>query len=176
MKDGDKWKAVFWTNHRLFEPLVMFFELTNSPAMFQTRIFEKLMTEGTIVVHLDDILIFTDTLEQHWEVTCWVIQLLYKHNLFLKPDNKMCSVMECAVHQTKIQSTYWDCTWVVATITLEVLMQVQRGFCSPNPLKKLMAPWLAICMPKCERFQLKLGKCNRKQWKMWKSTLKQCWE
>ena len=34
--------------------------------------------------------------------------------------------MECAVHQTKIQSMYWDCTWVVATITLEVLMWVQR--------------------------------------------------
>jgi hypothetical protein len=36
MKEGDEWKATFYTNHRLFEPLVMFFGLTNSPATFQT--------------------------------------------------------------------------------------------------------------------------------------------
>jgi hypothetical protein len=34
MKEGDEWKAVFHTNHRLFEPLVMFFGLTNSPSTF----------------------------------------------------------------------------------------------------------------------------------------------
>ena len=36
MKEGDEWKAVFRTNHGLFEPLVMFFGLTNSPTTFQT--------------------------------------------------------------------------------------------------------------------------------------------
>jgi Reverse transcriptase (RNA-dependent DNA polymerase) len=32
MKEGDEWKAAFCTNRGLFEPLVMFFSLTNSPA------------------------------------------------------------------------------------------------------------------------------------------------
>ena len=36
IKEGDKWKAAFITNRGLFEPLVMFFGLTNSPATFQT--------------------------------------------------------------------------------------------------------------------------------------------
>jgi hypothetical protein len=36
MKEGDEWKATFRTNRGLFEPLVMFFGLTNSPATFQT--------------------------------------------------------------------------------------------------------------------------------------------
>ena len=31
IKDGDEWKAAFRTNCGLFEPLVMFFGLTNSP-------------------------------------------------------------------------------------------------------------------------------------------------
>jgi Reverse transcriptase (RNA-dependent DNA polymerase) len=35
IKDGDKWKAAFKTNHGMFEPLVMFFGLTNFPATFQ---------------------------------------------------------------------------------------------------------------------------------------------
>jgi len=35
IKEGDKWKAVFTTPERSFEPTVMFFGLTNSPATFQ---------------------------------------------------------------------------------------------------------------------------------------------
>ena len=34
IEDGDEWKAAFHTNHGLFESLVMFFRLTNSPATF----------------------------------------------------------------------------------------------------------------------------------------------
>ena len=36
MKEGDEWKAAFQTNRGLYEPLVMFFGLTNSLATFQT--------------------------------------------------------------------------------------------------------------------------------------------
>ena len=36
IKEGDKWKAAFRTNCSLYEPLIMFFSLTNSPATFQT--------------------------------------------------------------------------------------------------------------------------------------------
>ena len=32
---GDKWKAAFKTNKGLFEPIVMFFGMCNSPATFQ---------------------------------------------------------------------------------------------------------------------------------------------
>jgi len=62
MKEGDEWKAAFRTNRGLFEPLVMFFGLCNSPAMFQTMmddIFDGLITEGVVMVYLDNILIVT---------------------------------------------------------------------------------------------------------------------
>jgi len=32
----EEWKVAFWMNHGLFEPLVMFFGLTNSLVTFQT--------------------------------------------------------------------------------------------------------------------------------------------
>jgi hypothetical protein len=89
MKVGDEWKAAFRTNRGLFEPLVMFFGLTNSPATFQTMmngIFEDLISEGVVVVYLDDILVFTKTLEEHREVVRKVLHLLHKHNLFIKPE------------------------------------------------------------------------------------------
>ena len=72
MKEGDEWKAAFQTNWGLFEPLVMFFKLINSSATFQImmdKIFEELITEGQVVVYLDDILIFTNTLEEHKKIT-----------------------------------------------------------------------------------------------------------
>jgi len=39
------------------------------------------------VVYLDNIVIFTETLEEHQRVTWRVMELLRKHNLFLKPEN-----------------------------------------------------------------------------------------
>jgi hypothetical protein len=73
IREGDEWKATFHTNRGLFEPLVMYFSLTNSPATFQTmmnEIFQDLITEGVISVYLDNILIFTNTSEEHRRITC----------------------------------------------------------------------------------------------------------
>jgi len=52
----------------MFKPLVMFFGMTNSLAIFQTMmndIFQDLIAEGIMVVYLDDILIFTRIEEEH---------------------------------------------------------------------------------------------------------------
>jgi len=86
IKPGDEWKAAFWTNRDLFEPLVIFFGMTNSPATFQTMmndIFQDLIAEGIMVVYLDDILIFTRTEEEHAKAIRRVLQVLQKHKLFL---------------------------------------------------------------------------------------------
>jgi hypothetical protein len=89
IKEGDEWKAAFRTNRGLFEPLVMFFGLCNSPATFQTMmndIFRQLIEEGVVAVYMDDILIFTKTLEEHRKVVSRVLQILKDNNLYLKPD------------------------------------------------------------------------------------------
>jgi hypothetical protein len=89
IKEGDKWKAVFWTNHSLFEPLVMFFGLTNSPATFQTmmnEIFQDLIMEGVVCVYIDNILIYTWTLEEHRHISWLVMERLWKHKLYLQLD------------------------------------------------------------------------------------------
>src|SRR6266404_3364033 len=74
IKAGDKEKGAFKTKYGLFEPLVMFFGLTNSPSTFQTmmnHIFRDLhvkhLQSGThIIVYMDDILIATSsTLAAH---------------------------------------------------------------------------------------------------------------
>src|SRR6266536_4984467 len=84
IKKGDEWKAAFHTNCGLFEPLVMFFGLTNSPATFQTmmnEIFQDLVMEGVVSVYIDDILISTKTIEEHRRITRLVLERLRHHHL-----------------------------------------------------------------------------------------------
>jgi len=62
IKPKDRWKAAFITNEGLYEPTVMFFGLTNSPATFQTMmntIFQDLIDEGSVMIYMDDIAIHT---------------------------------------------------------------------------------------------------------------------
>jgi transposase InsO family protein len=89
IREGDEWKAAFVTNRGLFEPLVMFFGLCNSPSTFQTmmnEILEELVLEGHVLVYLDDILIFTETLEEHRKITRRVLEILRRNKLYLKPE------------------------------------------------------------------------------------------
>ena len=48
------------------------------------------------MVYLDDILIFTETIEEHRDVTRRVMELLNKHKLFLKPE-------KCEFEKTKVE-------------------------------------------------------------------------
>jgi hypothetical protein len=54
----------------------MYFGLTNSPATFQmmmNEILQDMIMEGVVSVYLDDILIFTNSLEEHCQVSCLVL-------------------------------------------------------------------------------------------------------
>jgi hypothetical protein len=85
----DRWKAVFSTSFGLFEPKVMFFGLCNSPATFQAymnQTFTKEINEGWLIVYMDDILIFSEALEEQKERTRRVLEMLRRESLFLKPE------------------------------------------------------------------------------------------
>ena len=89
IREGDEWKAAFKTSKGLFEPLVMFFGMCNSPATFQRfmdDIFRIEIIDGCLVIYMDDILIFAATLEQLREKTFRVLQILKDNDLFLKPE------------------------------------------------------------------------------------------
>jgi hypothetical protein len=86
-------------NRGLFEPLVMYFSFTNSPATFQTmmnEIFQDLITEGVISVYLNDILIFSNSLEEHHQITHLVLDCMCEHKLYPWPE-------KCEFERTKIE-------------------------------------------------------------------------
>ena len=90
IRDGNQWKAAFKTNRGLFEPMVMFFGLTNAPTTFQSMmnfIFHDLINKGYVTIYMDDILIHTpnDVTLHRWVVND-VLRILAENNLYLKPQ------------------------------------------------------------------------------------------
>ena len=91
IKEGDKWKAVFTCHKGVFEPLVMYFGLTNLLSTLQTMTNALFFDMGTcVIVYMDDILIYMATKEGHDEIVLQVLEimiyLLKQRNASLKSE------------------------------------------------------------------------------------------
>jgi hypothetical protein len=97
--EGNEWKTAFKTLMGLYESLVMNFGLCNAPATFQTFMdeqFKDLVATGHVVIYLDDILIFANTLLILEQLTHQVLQCLLDPNLFLRPE-------KCSFNRTSVK-------------------------------------------------------------------------
>jgi len=80
-----------------YKPIVMYFGLTNSPATFQTMInnlFRDLINQRDTATFIDDILVTTDTEEEHDELVEEVLKRLEENDLFVKPKKYKWKVRE----------------------------------------------------------------------------------
>ena len=112
IKEGDEWKTAFNTPRGHYEYLVMPFGLTNAPAVFQALVNDVLrdVINQNIFVYLDDILIFSDTLEEHITHVRLVLQRLLENRLFAKAE-------KCEFHRTTVQFLGTDAvgSWPIPT-------------------------------------------------------------
>jgi hypothetical protein len=104
IKKGDEWKAAFKTKFGHWEPLVMFFGLTNSPSTFQEMMnviykeaIERHAARGTIIqIYMDDIAIATTgTLQDHIDAVRDVLRVAEQHDLYFK-------LSKCTFHASSI--------------------------------------------------------------------------
>jgi len=89
VKEGDEWKAAFTTHVGSFEPVVMFFRMTNSPATFQAmmnEILRDMINEGKVATFVDDVLVGTETEEGHNKIVVKVLKRLEENDLYVKPE------------------------------------------------------------------------------------------
>ena len=83
IKEGDEWKAAFSMPEGSFEPIVMFFGLTNSLATFQTMmndLLRDLVVKEKVAVFIDDVMIATKTEEGHDEIVEEVLRRLEEND------------------------------------------------------------------------------------------------
>jgi hypothetical protein len=98
MAEGEEWKTAFRTRYGLFESLVMPFGLTNAPASFQHFINDVLRhyLDVFVTAYLDDILIYSDNLDEHRIHVQKVLQALSDADLHLKPE-------KCEFHRQEVK-------------------------------------------------------------------------
>jgi len=78
----------------LFEPIVIYFELTNSPTTFQAMmndLFRDMINKGDIATFIDDILVAT---EEEYDKIVEVLRRLEKNDLYVKLEKCMWKVRE----------------------------------------------------------------------------------
>jgi len=155
IKPGDEWKAAFCTNRGLFEPLMMFFGMTNNLATFQTMmndIFRTLIAEGVMVVYLDDILIFTETEEEHEQAVRRVLEVLAEHKLFLRPEKcefhwKWIEYLGLVISENKVKMDPVKVTGVCDWPTPENRTDVQAFIGFVNFYRRFIQDFSTIARP-----------------------------
>ncbi|KAL0152283.1 hypothetical protein M9458_052006 [Cirrhinus mrigala] len=97
IRAGDEWKTAFSTTSGHYEYRVMPFGLANSPSYFQAFINEVFrdMLNRWVIVYIDDILIFSNSLSEHICHVRAVLQRLINHQLYAKEE-------KCEFHQDKV--------------------------------------------------------------------------
>src|SRR5205807_2189754 len=97
MKKGEEWKTAFHTRYGLYQYNVMPFSLCNAPATFQAYINEALkeFLDVFCTAYLDDVLIYSNSFDEHIEHVTKVHERLTEFKLQCKPQ-------KCEFH---IQST-----------------------------------------------------------------------
>src|SRR3977135_2317048 len=91
MAPGHEWKTAFRTRYGSFEFLVLPMGLTNSPATFQHFMNDILrdMADDFVIVDLDDILVFSKSIDDHCIHVRKVLTRLRENHLHIKPKKSL---------------------------------------------------------------------------------------
>ncbi len=97
IRKSDEWKMTFHTCYNQFEYQMMLFELINASAIFQFYVNHALKSFMNIccMIYLNDVLVYSQTKEQHWEHVCKILCALLKYWLYIK-------LSKCAFNCSKV--------------------------------------------------------------------------
>ena len=92
IKKGNEWKEVFTIYMGSFEPIVMFFGMTNSLAIFQAimnKILRDLINKEKVAIFVDNVLVETETKKGYDEIVDEILKRLKENDLYIKLEKCM---------------------------------------------------------------------------------------
>ena len=98
MAPGEEWKTAFKSRYGLYEYTVIPFGLSNAPSTFQSMInhvFRDMLDAG-VIAYMDDILIYSETIEEHVSLVRQVMERLRKAGLCV-------SIKKSCFHQREVE-------------------------------------------------------------------------
>ncbi len=154
IKEGDEWKTAFSTTTGHWEYQVMPFGLANAPAVFQAFINDVLreMLNRFVFVYLDDILIFSDSLQEHIDHIQQVLKKLLENHLFVKLEKcefhvSQVSFLGYVVSQEGIQMEPRKVSAITNWPQPKTLKQVQRFLGFANFYRRFIHNFSTIAAP-----------------------------
>ena len=100
IKEGHEWKAAFLMPKGLFEPNIMYFGLCNSPGTFMhmmQTIFHNMIWQWECAIYMDDLIFKGKTKEELHRNTLEGLEILAKHDLYIKESKCYWEVKEVQV-------------------------------------------------------------------------------
>lgn len=97
IQEGNEWKIAFSTTTGHYEYLLMPFGLVYNPSVFQAfvnNILRDLLNQS-VIVYIDDILVYSDSIEDHVQHVKTVLKRLIQYQLYAKLE-------KCKFHHTSI--------------------------------------------------------------------------
>jgi len=155
IKEGDEWKAVFTINIRAYEPIVMYFGLTNSSTTFQTMIndlFKDLINQGDMATFINDILVATDIEKGHDELVEEVLKRLEENDLFVKLEKYKWKVREVeflgvVISPKKIEMQREKVEGVLNWLASRNIKEVQKFLGLANYYRRFIKDFAKIAAP-----------------------------
>jgi len=154
VRKGDEWKTAFRTRYGHYQYRVMPFGLVNAPATFQTmmnEILREFLDQG-VVVYIDDILIYSKTIEEHIILVRKVLQKLREYRMAISLEKSVFHVKKVdflgyvvatdgvTMNEKKVESVK---AWRAPASVKDV--QIFIGFA--NFYRRFIKNFSAICAP-----------------------------
>jgi len=146
---------VFTIHVGFFEPMVIFFGMTNLLAIFQAimnQILRDIINKGKVVAFVDDMSVGTEIKEEYNEIVEEVLKRLKEKDLYIKPEKYIWKVrkirfLEVVIEPNKIEMEKKKVNRVLSWLEPKNVKDIRKFLGLANYYKRFIKDFAQIARP-----------------------------